>query len=1137
MKNYARSLLLVCNPLRVFRRSSLSLLSLLLILCPFISSAQKSEDTKISVSFNNITLKQAFSEIENKSKIKFIFNEEAVSPYRVTLKSKDESVKQVLINLLKNTKLDFQFKENKCIILDKKSVSSVKMGSTVTPPGQVPMATVSIRKIHGKIIASDNNLPLPNATLVIKEFEAISTQSDSKGEFSINFPANAKTIVITHIGFLTKEVQISASNEYTIVLEVVQQDLNDVVVIGPFTRKAESFTGSAATFSQEQLRSVGNQNIIQSLKVLDPSFIQIENNLAGSDPNTLPDIQIRGANSLPGLKGDYSGNPNVPLFILDGFETNLQKIYDLDMNRVASVTILKDASAKAIYGSRAANGVVVVETKRPEAGKLRVSYTADINLTLPDLSSYSLTNAAEKLQVELDAGRYKSVYYYSDQLLAEQYNRTNTDIARGVDTYWLSQPVRTGIGQKHTLSIEGGDPYLRYGADFTYNNIQGAMKGSDRKTTSGNIFLSYRFKNLMFKNTLTVGFNRSDDSPYGNFSAYTRLNPYWAPYDDNGQLKKVLGQFSTGFGTPISYYNPLYNASIGTKNFSKYTDITNNFQAEWSLSQAFKIIGKFGYTNQQNSREDFYPASHTRYIEYAEADFFKRGDYTITDGNDISIKSEVTLNYSRQLGKHLFFLNAGWNLYETSNQTHGTRAQGFLNDRVDNINFALQYAENSRPLGSDAKTRETGLLSALNYSYDDRFLADLSFRKQGSSVFGANNRWGNFWSVGIGWNLHKESFLEKLEWLNQLKLRTSTGYTGSQNFNPYQAMATYNYYTDTYYDNIVGAKLMALANNELKWQQTQDYNFGVDLRALERLSLRFDYYISNTNNLLTDLPLPGSTGFSTIKENLGEVQNKGIDATVSYKVLSNPKNGSFLSLFFSAGTNKNKLVKISNALKSINDEREAARAGAGNTAPFIRYKEGESTTAIYVVPSLGIDPTTGNEIFLKANGEKTYVWNANDQVSVGDATPKIRGSFGFNSQYKGWGLNCAFSYRLGGKYYNQTLVDRIENADIEYNVDSRVFTGTWKQPGDVTYFKRISVKPNKTYPTSRFVQEMNELLMSSLNTSYDFKDAAFLKKSGLQRLRVTLFTNDIFRIASVKTERGLDFPYARSLSFSVQATF
>jgi len=1133
MKKYARILLLV-NVWRTLNSNNCAYYFTVVLMSFAIQSvnAQSVNQTKIDVDFKNIPLKQALDQVQKKTTFNLIFSEEMVAAYKVSLTAKGISVDQVLKSLLTKTDLYHVINGNK-IIISKKAKQTIS--STSIPMTNVGGANSTVKRIRGKVL-TPNDEPLVGVNIKSPEIAEAGFQTNANGEYSLTLPEQAKSLVFTFIGYTTKEVKIASSTEINVTLEREDKNLESVVVTGLFTRKAESFTGAASTFTQEQLRSVGNQNIIQSLKMLDPSFIQIENIAAGSDPNMLPDLQIRGGNSLPGLKGEYTGNPNMPLFILDGFETNLQKIYDLDMNRVASVTILKDAAAKAIYGSRAANGVVVVETKRPEMGKLRLSYTGDLNVTTPDLSSYSLTNASEKLQAELDAGRHSSPFNYSDQILNEQYNRIYTDVARGVDTYWLSQPVHTGVGQKHTLSLEGGDQYLRYGADFTYNNISGAMKESGRKTMSGNVFLSYRLNNFLFRNTITVTGNHAFDSPYGSYSAYSRLNPYWAPYEENGQIKKVLGTF-TPIGAPtITFFNPLYDATLGTKNFSKYTDITNNFITEWSITKALKVIGRLGYTQKINTREDFYPANHTRYANFAEADFFKRGDYSITDGRDESIKTDITLNYSKMWGKHLFYFNGGWNLYETGTETHGFQAQGFLNDRVDNVNFAKQYLENGRPTGSDAKTRETGLLSALNYSYDERYLADLTFRRQGSSVFGSDNRWGDFWSAGIGWNVHKENFFEAKEWLGQLKLRASTGYTGSQNFNPYQAMATYNYYTDTYYDNIAGAKLMGLANDNLKWQQTQDYNFGVDVQLFTRLNLRIDYYISTTESLLTDLPLPGSVGFSSIKENLGEVRNNGLDAVISYRAFNDAETQSFLNVFVNLGTNKNKLIKISDALNSLNAEREATDR-ATSTKPFTRYQEGQSTTAIWAVPSKGIDPITGSEIFMKSNGDLTYLWDANDQVAVGESTPKLRGSFGFNAQYKGWGLNCGFSYKLGGQYYNQTLVDRVENVDIAYNIDSRAFRGTWKQAGDEVFFKRIIATPTRTNPSSRFVQDFNELQFTSLNLSYDFRDTKFLKNSGLGRLRTTFFTNDIARIASVKAERGLEFPFARSYSFSLQATF
>ena len=363
--------------------------------------------------------------------------------------------------------------------------------------------------------------------------------------------------------------------------------------------------------------------------------------------------------------------------------------------------------------------------------------------------------------MEYNAGRYTSADPNYNQSLREQYNAIQQNIARGVDTYWLSQPLRTGVGQKHTVYMEGGDQRMRYSANVSYNGIKGVMKGSDRNTISGNVKLSYRYKDFLFRNSLSITSNKAVDSPYGSFSDYVSVNPYYSPYDENGNLVKVLGTFTpAGYGaTTQVYYNPLYNASIGTKNQSKYTEYTENFYIEWRPLESLRFTGRIGYTYQTNKREDFYPGDHTNFVEWTGDNYYKRGSYSITDGESHTLSSDITANYNAQFGKNLLLANAAWSLSETSTDTHGMTAWGFLNNHVDHISFAKQYADNGRPSGSEGTSRQVGVTGAVNYSYDNRYLVDLSIRFDGSSVYGSDNRWGTFWSAGLGWNLHNEKFI------------------------------------------------------------------------------------------------------------------------------------------------------------------------------------------------------------------------------------------------------------------------------------------------------------------------------------------------------------------------------------------
>ena len=413
-------------------------------------------------------------------------------------------------------------------------------------------------RIHGKVTDRWKN-PLPGVTVRVKD-ALLGVATDKDGKYVIVVPGKITkpVLLFSFVGMASKEVPYLGNSEINVTLEEEQAKINEVVVTGMFNRRVESFTGSATTFKQEDILRVGTQNLIKSLKNLDPAFQIIENLEYGSDPNRMPTVQLRGQTSFPNLQGEYENNPNQPLFILDGFETTLEKVYDLDMNRVASVTLLKDAAAKAIYGSKAGNGVVVIETIRPKSGELRVYYSGNFGIEAPDLTGYDLMNAEEKLAYEVQIGMYGPARGLITAY--DSYKKVYDDVVRGVDTYWLSKPLRTGFSNKHSVTLEGGDERMRYQFGLYYNNVAGVMKKSDRSTLNVNTTLSYSYRNLLFRNTIEFSRNWSKNSPYGSFSEYTSLNPYWAPYDEDGNLIKEFtvhkGQSDESI-YEYHYYNPL----------------------------------------------------------------------------------------------------------------------------------------------------------------------------------------------------------------------------------------------------------------------------------------------------------------------------------------------------------------------------------------------------------------------------------------------------------------------------------------------------------------------------------------------------------------------------------------------------
>ncbi|MBO9561135.1 MAG: SusC/RagA family TonB-linked outer membrane protein [Niastella sp.] len=1084
----------------------------------------------ITFSGENVPLTKVFQVIKKQTGYFVFANKEVLTHVRpVTLSAKDMPLNNFLQLALKDQPVGYLIEGKTIILSGKPATINIEPRPAPLPADTVPKMTT----VYGKVV-DEKGIGITGASVVLKGAgRGVTTNQAGNFVFAL-LPIGGK-LQISYVGFETQEIEVRPGN-VTITMKSAEAKLNDVVVTGIYTRKSESFTGAAQTYTREDLQKVGNVNVLQSLKNLDPTFNLVENLAMGSNPNTLPEIQLRGQSGFPDLKGEYQTNPNQPLFILDGFEVSIIRVIDLDMTRVLSVTLLKDAAAKAIYGSKAANGVVVIETQKPKAGRIQLTYTGNLNMVTPDLSSYNLTNATEKLAVEKNAGLYdmrtrNSIFDAGEQYRYDQeYNRILEEVLRGVNTDWKAKPVRTALGQKHSLYAEGGSDQLRYGIDFQYNNVPGGMKGSSRNTISGAITLSYRTQKWLFRNVIDVVFNKGTESPWGNYSDYTRMNPYFRPTDTFGNTTKIAGE-NLIIGSLVG--NPMWNATINTKNFERYSQINNNFYAEYQATQELKLTGRIGYSNQESNAETFYPASHTAFLAYTTPDLIRRkGQYIYTNGRRTNVSGDLFAGYSKTLAGHFFYLTLGANMTQQINRSTTFQAEGFPNDYMEDIIFARQYLLNGRPSGFENTTRDLGVFSNLNYSYDDRYLLDASFRMNGSSQFGKQNRWGQFWAVGLGWNLHKEAFLRNAKYIDQLKIRGSVGYTGSQNFNSYQSKATFNYNPNDDYLGNFGAFLLGLENERLQWQRKFDQNLGLDLTMLNRrLNFRFDYYISNTDDLLTDVSVPLSTGFTSYKENLGEVQNTGVEFRLSYALWKDKRNN-FFSFYVGGTHNANKVRKISNSLESFNKTQTETITNR----PVVRYTEGQSLSAIWAVPSYGIDPATGREIFIRKDGSIIYRWIADDLAVVGNAEPKVRGNAGFNFDYSGFSLNVGIIYKFGGQIYNQTLVDKVENADLRYNVDRRIFTGRWTKPGDVSRYKSI-MQGDITRATQRFVEDQNEWELSSVSMYYDLNRIMSVQRTGIKRLRLGFNMNDVARVSTVQIERGTSYPFVRTFSFSIQAMF
>ncbi|WP_177192387.1 SusC/RagA family TonB-linked outer membrane protein [Chitinophaga arvensicola] len=1107
-------------------------------------SGQELGKKTITLGLKDETLHGAIRKIEQASGFLFAYPPTAVAKYKhINLPAASRSVSATLNAVLENTNLAYR-EVDSSVILFVKPASRAGITDNEEADQQQPPVVIT-----GRILDEKNGDHIVGATIIEKGNKVLNgTTSNEVGAFSIpvTLSGGKATLMISYVGYETKEVEVRKSATLTVKLSTSSKSLNAVVVTGLFSRPAENFTGAASSYTKEELTKVAGNNVLSALRALDPSFQMPENINNGSNPNALPNVVVRGGNSLGSLNGtnqssvyDFTTNPNTPLFIMDGFEVSLQRVNDLDMNRIAKVTILKDAAATSIYGSRAANGVIVLETIRPREGSLRVTYTGSVVAELPDLKGYDLVNSKEKLQLEKEAGLYNG---YPNPVWQERkdfmYNYRLAEVAKGVNTDWLSVPLRNGIGSTHNLYLEGGSDAVMYGMSGTYNNFEGVMKGSGRKNISGNTYLSYRYKKFLFRNDLTLNFNKAVNSPYGSFYTYTTLNPYWSPYDENGKAKYYLEDIRFNDGSRLaSAINPVYDVSLHTLDQYSQQNITNNFFAQWQAKEWLRFTGRFAYQRTTNGSDQFLPAQSTAFDSIPVERSYDKGSYTKGYGLRNTLDGSFMIDVNKSFDRHMFFGSLGTTIREDKLSAESYTVSGFPNDKLDQVTLGNGYKTGARPFGTEGITRLLGYFANVSYAYDNRYLLDVSYRLDGSSQFGSSKRFASFWSVGGGWNLHKERFLQNSRAINMLKLRYSYGYTGSSNFASYLGLTTSKYYTDQDYLYHLGTTLMGFGNPNLAWQQTAKSNFGLDGTFFNRLNITANYFEEKTKGSVVAITTAPSTGFSMYMDNMGDVVSKGYEVKLNYTIFSNPRNRDSWSVFANGMHIKNKIEKISNTLEQLNKKN----TDSFSTAPLARYAEGRSTTAIWAVPSLGIDPATGREIYRTRNGGTSMEYDPLDQVIVGDARPILEGTFGTNFEKRGIGVNLYFRYRVGGDAYNQTLIDRVESADMKLNVDRRVFEQRWKKPGDVTFFKGI-VDANgytitsTTYATSRFVQKDNWLSLENASVYYRLSDAQN-RQIHLHDTKITFFTSQLFWWSSIKRERGLAYPFSRSFTLQLQTTF
>ena len=652
--------------------------------------------------------------------------------------------------------------------------------------------------------------------------------------------------------------------------------------------------------------------------------------------------------------------------------------------------------------------------------------------------------------------------------------------------------------------------------------------------------LDYRYRTLQIRNKASFNVVDASDSPYGSFNDYVRMKPYLTPIDpENGQYYKVFSIYRnirSSVSEPVYVTNPLYEATLGSFNKTRYREFIDNLSLRWNITPYLMAKGTFS-TSYKVQDEDVFtdPSSGI----YTKSDVKEKGNYRDGDVRSMRWTLNGMLSYNRDIRKNNINASLGVEASETRSSSQYATYVGFVEGAKATPANALKIKD--EPVFNDSNSRRFGTYLQGNWSYDNIYLLDVSGRYEGSSAFGAKKKMGLFWSSGAGLNVHNYAFMKDVDWLDRFKVKATYGVTGKANFSPYQARTTYDILYDNPYIDQWGMTLKALGNESLKWEKVNKLNIGTELSFLRNaVTVMFDWYHELTTDQVESVSIPSSSGFTSYKGNLGKVLNQGADLRLNVRAFSNRDWDVYV--FTNLNRNTNTIKEIGDALKDYNSSIDDFFKGYSTSTsdsrfsqPFTKYEVGNSLSAIYGMKSYGIDPANGKELYVKRDGTVTYDWSSSEQQCLGDYDPKLSGVFGFNVRWRNWTVYTTMSFRCGGQAYNSTLVS-IENVDLEkYNGDVRILTDRWIQPGDNATLKSIKDRTHVTRPTSRFVQDDNEMTMSSFSVGYQF-DRNLVKRIGLDAARLQFNAENVFTVSSIRQERGTTYPYARSFNISLNVT-
>lgn len=1099
---------------QIFRIMRIS--TFLLMVCVFCSYAGNahSQNAKVSIRMNNVKLDKILNEIENQTDYLFIYNNQVDINKITSVKVKNEAVAQVLDKILSGTGINYEL-EGTHIILTTEAIKDLHAQQ------QAKTVTGTVTDVSGE--------PIIGANIRIKG-TTTGTITDIDGNFSIKAEPQS-VIEVSYIGYLTQETVINNQKSIRFLLKEDTKTLDEVVVIGYGVQKKADLTGSVANINTEKLNTQSNANIGQALqgKIAGVDIVS-----QGGAPGSGTRIMVRGIGTL---------NNASPLYIVDGMYMN--SIDHINPNDIASIDVLKDASSAAIYGSRAANGVIIVTTKEGSNTEGKPIIDLSVNLGI---------STASKFLDMLDAKGWAEVTTIARQAIGKPALDMATDLANKPDNDWQNIMFRPALMQNYNLSVKGGGKYSTYYTGLGYFNQDGIVKGTNYQRY--NIQSKNDYKRGIFSAGTNLIISFSHDKPLhqelrgGMIGTILQSVPTLEKYDDTRE-----GGYGGTYGDVVNIPHPL--AIIDDNIMDRYNENVKIFANLYAQIELFK-----GLKYKLNLTPDF---SFERYKNYLNKYDFGLATNSITQLTERqrrrrNILVENLLTFDRTFGEHKISALAGYT-YQDSRFRHIQAYGEGLPQGLEEIDAATTNRSNE---GNSWRSVLTSILGRVFYSYQNKYLFTATIRRDGSSKFGKNNRYGYFPSFSLGWNVAEEKFMENVHWLDQLKLRGGYGVLGNQEIDNYQYSSTITTginYPDGNGGLLQGAFPKNFANPDIKWEETAMTNVGIDFMAFNnRLSLTADYYVKNTKDILLTVPIPISSGGANDPiRNAGKIRNNGFEFNLGWMDQPNPDISYGINLIGSF--NKNKVIAMGSESGSIkggstNQNITTSETKAGypiggywliSTAGYFNSQE---EVDAYAKDGKKIQPAAepGDIKFVDANNDG--VINDDDRVFQGSPFPDFTFALNGNMRYKNFDLSIGLQGVLGNKIYNatrQTLEDVTKGSNflascLDYwtpeNKNASHPRLTWDDPNR-----------NTRAESDRYLENGSYLRLRSVQLGYTFPQTWF--KGAIQHARVYINAENLFTITSYSgyspdvnadnaNYRGFDnfiYPTNRTFMLGLNVTF